>query len=157
MPFITPTSRAGRSNSLNTVTSSCSNASWGVGTVTCSGSRKTTSWTVSWNTIRRKACVTARAVSCVCHSMKRPKPYSQGKKRTVTDFFPKHCRQSYNSDIKLLLHLLGVNRMVTVLNRYTHENEQHPICEPCLQPSGKAHLYRQPLQESERPRALWLR
>jgi len=43
--------------------------------------------------------------------------------------FPKHCRQSYNSDIKLLLHLLGVNRMVTVLNRYTHENEQHPICE----------------------------
>lgn len=28
-----------------------------------------------------------------------------------------------------MLHLLGVNRMVTVLNRYTHENEQHPICE----------------------------
>ena len=43
--------------------------------------------------------------------------------------FPKHCRQSYNSDIKLILHLLGVNRMVTVLNRHTHETEQHPICE----------------------------
>lgn len=43
--------------------------------------------------------------------------------------FPKHCRQSYNSDIKLILHLLGINRMVTVLNRHTHETEQHPIYE----------------------------
>ena len=43
--------------------------------------------------------------------------------------FPKHCRQSYNSDIRLLLQLLGINRMVTVLNRHTHEAEQHPLYE----------------------------
>lgn len=43
--------------------------------------------------------------------------------------FPKHCRQTFNSDIKLLLNLLGINRMVTVLNRHTHETEQHPLYE----------------------------
>lgn len=43
--------------------------------------------------------------------------------------FPFHCRQSYNADIKLLLNLLGVRRVVTVLNRKTHLEEQHPIYE----------------------------
>ena len=43
--------------------------------------------------------------------------------------FPYHCRGDYNSDIRLLLHLLGINRVVTVLNRHTHKEEQHPLYE----------------------------
>ena len=43
--------------------------------------------------------------------------------------FPYHCRGDYNSDIRLLLHLLGINRVVTILNRHTHKEEQHPLYE----------------------------
>lgn len=43
--------------------------------------------------------------------------------------FKYHSRADYNSDIRLLLHLLGIHRVVTVLNRHTHREEQHPLYE----------------------------
>lgn len=43
--------------------------------------------------------------------------------------FKKHCRQGYNSDIQIIFQLLGINRMVTILNRHTRKEEQHPLYE----------------------------
>ncbi len=40
-----------------------------------------------------------------------------------------HCRQSYNSDIHLIMQLLGINRVVTILNRHTRKEEQKPLYE----------------------------
>ncbi len=43
--------------------------------------------------------------------------------------FPHHARYMYNDDIKLLLNLLGINRQVTIINRHTRKEEQHPLYE----------------------------
>jgi integrase len=45
------------------------------------------------------------------------------------ELFTYHCRQEYNNDIRLLLQLLGINRVVTIINRHTHQEEQHPMYE----------------------------
>lgn len=39
------------------------------------------------------------------------------------------CSQDYNRDIKKMLRLAGIDRMVTVLNTVTREEEKHPIWE----------------------------
>lgn len=39
------------------------------------------------------------------------------------------CEQDYNRDIKKMLRLAGINRMVTTLNTLTREEEKHPIWE----------------------------
>lgn len=43
--------------------------------------------------------------------------------------FVLHSRQSYNSTIHLIMQLLGINRIVTILNRHTHKEEQKPLYE----------------------------
>lgn len=39
------------------------------------------------------------------------------------------CEQDYNRDIKKMIRLAGIDRMVTTLNTITREEEQHPIWE----------------------------
>ena len=39
------------------------------------------------------------------------------------------CEQDYNRDIKKLIKLAGIDRVVTTLNTITREEEKHPIWE----------------------------
>lgn len=45
------------------------------------------------------------------------------------ELFPFISVQHYNKDIKLMLRLAGIDRIVTILNPITRKNEQHPIYE----------------------------
>ena len=68
--------------------------------------------------------------SMVCVPLNSKAKELLARQQTKGDFlFPYHCRGDYNSDIRLLLHLLGINRVVTILNRHTHKEEQHPMYE----------------------------
>ena len=43
--------------------------------------------------------------------------------------FPFTAQQQYNEDIKAMLKAAGINRMVTVINKTTREEEKKPICD----------------------------
>lgn len=43
--------------------------------------------------------------------------------------FVTHCRQTYGSDIHLIMQLVGINRIVTITNRHTRKEEQKPLYE----------------------------
>ena len=43
--------------------------------------------------------------------------------------FPFTAQQQYNEDIKAMLKAAGINRMVTVINKKTREEEKKPICD----------------------------
>lgn len=61
--------------------------------------------------------------------------------------FPFTSQQQYNKDIKRILEMLGVTRIVTVLNPKTREEEKHPISEVATSHMGRrtfiGNLYKQ--------------